>query len=61
MGVIIDPEKLLNTLKITDYMIDYEVFTVYVKKKQAGKLWRYFEKHAYAKNFKAYGWKWVVV
>ena len=55
----LNPDALMESIGIDDYVIDYEASVVYLPEAEYLKLVRYFSKHSTAVEFEEGGWRWV--
>jgi len=54
----LQPAKLLETLGIDDYAIDYENFVVYLSEEEYLRIADYFEKSRMSQAIEIGGWRW---
>lgn len=55
----LNPDALMESIGIDDYVIDYEASVVYLPEAEYLKLVRYFSKNKQASEFEEGGWRWV--
>lgn len=55
----LNPDTLMESIGIDDYVIDYDASVVYLPEDEYLKLVRYFSKHSAAVEIEEGGWRWV--
>ena len=59
MACKLNPDVLMETIGIDDYIIDYEASVVYLPENEYQKLIEYFSKNREAIEIEEGGWRWV--